>query len=52
MLSLSSHCIHSVAPAPRHTDAAALMLQHPEDVMLKKQKDPRDGVTGRVSIEI
>ena len=31
---------------------AALMPQHPEDVIRKKPKDPRDGITVRVRIEI
>ena len=54
MLPLSSHCTHSVSPRASlcHTHAAALMQQQQEDIMLKKPKDPRDGVTVRVSIEI
>ena len=53
MLPRSSHCTHSVAHALRHTDAAVLIQQHPEDVM-RKPEDPRDGVTQavRFSIEI
>ena len=52
MLPLSSHCTHSVAPALRHTYATAILPQHLEDVMRKKPKDLRDGVTMRVSMEI
>ena len=51
MLPLSSQCTHSVASALRHTQAAAIMQQHLEDVMRKKQKNPRDGVMVRVRFE-